>query len=1265
VLIRQQVSPVNTGVPTLGFDQNANGWMIGEGAGAVVLKRPAAAQQAENRVYATIDAIALVHSPVRDPQSFPNIPSAAAIAQSCQRSFQLANVSADDIGYLEVFASGMAAEDAAEIAGLTQAYRTGSQELTCGIGSIKANLGHAYVASGIASLIKTALCLYHRYVPAVPQWSAPKYPELWQDSPFYVATTSRYWSLQATAEKRRAAINSLGAIDGSCAHVILSEATTAAPRTNNYLQFLPVQLFPLAAENQAAMFDQLRMLEQALMDCQDLSQLASRCFMDYQQHPNPTYVIALAGSDKDTLIKEIQRAYKGITGAFAQGKDWQTPQGSYFTANPLGKKGGVAFVYPGAFTSYLDAGRHLYHLFPQVYDDLSGTMASQELKQLLYDCDNMLYPKSLTKLTPRQLEAYDMALGQDSVTLLTAGTIAAIVGSETLKTYFKLQPQAAFGYSLGEFSMMFALRVWENIATPAGNLSTSDLFRTRLAGPKNTIREFWGLPPSQTIDENLWATHVLLTPVERVREVLKSESKVYLTHVNTPQEVIIAGEKAACDRVLADLNCDSFPFALSGVLHCDPVRLEYNLLKQWMQVPLYRQPTMQLYSAADYAQTQRFDSDAVSDRIATALCQTCDFPRLIDQAYADGVRIFVELGPATTCARWIRETLSDREHIAISSDQRGIDNRVATVRMLARLLSHQAEIDLSPLYQVAPLKAQTKKSLIRTVKMGGPRFQEGILGANHQTPFARLCVSTPRPVTAAQPLVVAQSSSFTPISPMTLPDQTRSEPIPVAASSSLSTSMAQHQSEIAQLNIDFLQSRQTGLRQMADLIQQQIALASNLLNAEADPSKPSYPPSVTPASPYAPITSFYSPDWIHQPRQKPEGVLFDEIDLLEMACGKLSNVFGREYIAADQLPRCTRVPMPPYLFVSRVTKIEGATRGHFGECSIETEYDSPPDAWYTWGGCMPMAIAIEASHSNIFLMSYLGIDLAFQGKRVYRALGGTITCYSELPSVGQTIRCKVRNHSFIQMGEGLIFKFDHEVYVGDRLCLHMRCDAGFFSDEDLQKGQGILRTKLEEKARSLIQKQFFQPLLQCAKRSFSKEDIDILTTGNLAAVFGEAYDPKGKNPLMGTISAHMQLFDRIPVVDPQGGAWGVGLLRAEKTLEPDSWYFNCHFKDDFCMPGTMIGEGCAQLLGFYMLYLGLQTRTTNAKVRPIPGVTQTALYRGQILPSTETLTYQIEATEIGLEPRPYIKAEASVIYQGKTISIIKNMAVELYEDDDL
>jgi len=104
-------------------------------------------------------------------ESLPKTPIAETVNLSCQQAFDLAGIKATDIGYMEVFGSGVAQEDEAEIKGLTNAYQNDS--LITAIGSVKANIGHTYAASGMASLIKTALCLYHRYIPAVPQKAAP------------------------------------------------------------------------------------------------------------------------------------------------------------------------------------------------------------------------------------------------------------------------------------------------------------------------------------------------------------------------------------------------------------------------------------------------------------------------------------------------------------------------------------------------------------------------------------------------------------------------------------------------------------------------------------------------------------------------------------------------------------------------------------------------------------------------------------------------------------------------------------------------------------------------------------------------------------------------------------------------------------------------------------------------------------------------------------------------------------------------------------
>ncbi|QYO64123.1 hypothetical protein [Leptolyngbya sp. 7M] len=412
---------------------------------------------------------------------------------------------------------------------------------------------------------------------------------------------------------------------------------------------MPFHLFPLAAEDQASLLDQLRALEQTVTASTSLHQTASQTFASFQQQTGAKYVATIVGHSQEEVLQEIQRGLKGIERAFQQNREWQTPAGSYFTPAPQGKLGKVAFVYPGAFMSYMGMGRDVFRLFPKLHGHAFED--STRLNQLLYEQSKRLYPRTLSKPMTRQLEALEAEFSKDSEVMLIAGTVAAIQATSVLRNYFNLQPQAAFGYSLGELSMLFSLGLWSDIDTISDQMSTSELFKTRLAGPKTAILEHWGLPAdAANAQSDFWGSYILLTSVDKVREAIQKESRVYLTHVNTPQEVMIGGDKAACLRLIESLQCDYFPLEISGILHCDPVRLEFNQLQSWAKLPVQSQD-VNLYTAAHYGKPAQLDSETIADHVATALSQCCDFPRLINTVYDEGARIFVEIGPGGSCSR--------------------------------------------------------------------------------------------------------------------------------------------------------------------------------------------------------------------------------------------------------------------------------------------------------------------------------------------------------------------------------------------------------------------------------------------------------------------------------------------------------------------------------------------------------------------------------------------------------------------------------------
>jgi PfaB family protein len=272
--------------------------------------------------------------------------------------------------------------------------------------------------------------------------------------------------------------------------------------------------------------------------------------------------------------------------------------------------------------------------------------------------------------------------------------------TSVLRNVFEIHPTSAFGYSLGETSMMFASGVWTDADSSRKALTESPLFHTRLTGPQNAVREFWNLPTRSDKEphEEIWKNYLLMTGPGNVVEALQDEPHVYLTHINTPRQVVIGGDPAACRRVIDRLKCKSLQAPFNYAIHCEPIHSEFDLLTGLHSLPVAAQPEIILYSAAASG-PMPIDRQKIAQHIAEGLCNCLDFPRLIQLAHDDGARIFIELGAGSNCARWVNDTLQGQPHAAYSINRKGVDDYSSILRLLSRITSHQADVNLSVLYQ--------------------------------------------------------------------------------------------------------------------------------------------------------------------------------------------------------------------------------------------------------------------------------------------------------------------------------------------------------------------------------------------------------------------------------------------------------------------------------------------------------------------------------------------------------------------------------------
>ncbi|WP_217636936.1 SDR family NAD(P)-dependent oxidoreductase [Dendrosporobacter quercicolus] len=244
------------------FGEGGDGYVPGEGVGAVLLKPLAKAVADQDQIYAVIKDVSINHGGKSNGYSVPNL---NAQAELIDESLQKAQVDPRTITYIEAQGTGTSLGDPIEIGGLTKAYRNFTQDKQyCLVGSVKSNIGHLEAAAGIAALTKTLLQFkYKQIVPSLH--SAKLNPNInFDHSPFYVQQKLSEWNSLVVNRNgissplpRRAAVNAFGA-GGANAHMILEEYQSI-PKAENQLPALS-QIMVLSARTKNCLYEYAKRL---------------------------------------------------------------------------------------------------------------------------------------------------------------------------------------------------------------------------------------------------------------------------------------------------------------------------------------------------------------------------------------------------------------------------------------------------------------------------------------------------------------------------------------------------------------------------------------------------------------------------------------------------------------------------------------------------------------------------------------------------------------------------------------------------------------------------------------------------------------------------------------------------------------------------------------------------------------------------------------------------------------------------------------------
>lgn len=220
------------------FDSKANGTVVGNGAGVVVLKRLNDALCDKDNILAVIKGTGISNDGAN--KIGYTAPSAAGEAKAERMAIDEAGISPDTVGYIETHGTGTPLGDPIEIEALNSVYsQADDKKAFCAIGSVKTNIGHLDAASGIAGFIKTVLILKNKLIPPSLNFSEPNPKVKLDDSAFYVNTQLKEW--HKIDYPLRAAVSSFG-IGGTNVHAVLEEAhekpkARAKEKTKNLFVF--------------------------------------------------------------------------------------------------------------------------------------------------------------------------------------------------------------------------------------------------------------------------------------------------------------------------------------------------------------------------------------------------------------------------------------------------------------------------------------------------------------------------------------------------------------------------------------------------------------------------------------------------------------------------------------------------------------------------------------------------------------------------------------------------------------------------------------------------------------------------------------------------------------------------------------------------------------------------------------------------------------------------------------------------------------------
>jgi len=676
------------------FDERADGFVLGEGAGMLVLKRVEDAVRDGDRIYAVIRAVGASSDGRVKGITAPDVDGQI---RALERTYQQVPFSPATVSMVEAHGTGTWTGDGAELSSIARFFGGyGAKPGSIGLGSVKSMIGHLKTAAGVAGLIKMAMALHSKVLPPTVHCEQPRKDFDWAQSPCQPITESRLWN--AGAHPRRGGVNAFG-FGGINFHVLLEEAPvsvpeiTAAPAT--FAAAAPVhapELVLLRAPTRQALCSRVRELAARLPDVGEVRALALEAF-SANSEAGPA--LSLVVRSKEELASHLQKSLNLLEDASRE--ELTSAQGIYFRETPLPGGAKIAFLFPGQGVQYPGMLEGITEAFPYVGPVLQRveSVVRRHIRFSLLDilCTT---PPDDTERARRAalLERPDY----NHPTMLAVSTaLHEILGRAGIR------PDTVAGHSLGEYAALHAAGVYDVE-------SSIRVVTKRGTGMANECVSSGGM------------VSVALPSHEVEPYLARVSGFAAVANKNCPAQTAVAADETAVAELLElfaaeDVRCVRLKVAsgFHSKLIEPAVTYFRHILSEFPAQPP-RMPVQCNVTGKAYTNGNNFRQN-LHEMLVRHMVEPVDFIGNVESMYEAGARLFIEVGPGSTLSSFVDNILGDRLHWTVATNLQRRDPVAQILHAVACCAALGLPVDLKRFQPVRhvrrPLRAAPRKELAR------------------------------------------------------------------------------------------------------------------------------------------------------------------------------------------------------------------------------------------------------------------------------------------------------------------------------------------------------------------------------------------------------------------------------------------------------------------------------------------------------------------------------------------------------------------------